>query len=80
MPVIDVDGDRLHFIEQAGPHPDAPLLLFTHGSCGGSGQWKRLAWLLSSSFRTVRMDMLGMGASQPFPLDRIWTPEDDRRA
>lgn len=79
MPVIDVDGDRLHFVDEPGARPDAPILLFVHGSCGGSGQWKRLTGLLPQ-FRTVRLDMLGMGASEPFPLERAWSPEDDRRA
>ena len=76
MPEISVAGDRLHFTDQG----EGPLLLFVHGSCGGSGQWQRLIELLADDFRCVAVDLLGMGESEPFPLERVWRVEDDERA
>lgn len=77
MPFLDVFGDPLHFEDDPQDRSDLPLLLFVHGSCGGSGQWKRLVGTLGSDFRKVRVDLPGMGQSAPFPLERVWTPEHD---
>lgn len=76
MPVIDVDGDKLHYVDQG----DGPLVLLVHGSCGGSGQWKRFMSRLGTGWRLVALDMLGCGASSPMPLDRVWTSGDDTRS
>lgn len=73
-------GDRLHYEDDGEDRHDLPILLFVHGSCGGSGQWKRLVGALGDEFRKIRVDLFGMGRSEPFPLERIWTPEDDARA
>lgn len=52
MPILDVNGDRLHYLDEGSGTP----VVFVHGSCGGAGQ------------------------SEPWPLARPWTVEDDSRA
>lgn len=76
MPVIDVDSDRLHFTEEG----EGPLVIMAHGSCGGARQWTRFAEALGPGWRKVCVDLMGMGESEPFPLERTWTNEDDTRA
>ena len=80
MPTIDVSGDRLHYAEEPAGRGDAPTVVMVHGSCGGAGQWKRLADALREDFHIVRVDLPGMGSSEPYPLDRVWTLEDDAAA
>lgn len=76
MGMLDVDGDRLHFLE-AGQGP--PCLL-VHGSCGGARQWKGLMGLLASDYSLYAVDLFGAGESEPWPMEREWTRADDERA
>ncbi|WP_419914124.1 alpha/beta fold hydrolase [Hoeflea sp.] len=76
MPTLDVDGDRLHFTDDGTGTP----VIFVHGSCGGAGQWKAMAAGLTDNHRTVCLDLFGSGQSQPWPIERVWTAEDDERA
>jgi pimeloyl-ACP methyl ester carboxylesterase len=76
MPIIDVDGDKLHFIETGTGTP----ILFVHGSCGGGGQWKDLTAGLSNDFKCVSLDLFGSGKSESWPPEREWTTRDDERA
>lgn len=76
MPVLDVGADRLHFFDGGSGTP----VVFIHGSCGGGVQWKRLSSGLQEEYRTLCLDLFGCGRSQPWPLEREWTVEDDERA
>jgi pimeloyl-ACP methyl ester carboxylesterase len=76
MPVLDVDGDRLHYVEEGAGVP----VVLVHGSCGGAGQWKALVTGLSEEYRTVCLDLFGKGQSEPWPMERQWTVDDDGRA
>lgn len=80
MPFLTVDGDRIHYTEVGASDPPAPTMLFVHGSCGSSGQWMRLASALAPEFRTICIDLPGMGASEPYPITRKWTLATDQRA
>jgi pimeloyl-ACP methyl ester carboxylesterase len=76
MPVLNVDGDRLHYLDEGAGTP----VIFVHGSCGGAGQWRALASRLQDSYRTICLDLFGAGRSEPWPLERPWTVDDDSRA
>lgn len=77
LPEVYIGDDRLHYFDEG----KGPPIVMVHGSCGGGGQWKTLAALLiKAGYRVIRPDMLGMGASSPWPLERRWTPKDDRLA
>jgi len=76
MTVLDVDGDRLHFIDEGSGTP----VVFVHGSCGGARQWNGLASALRDDYRTICIDLFGAGRSQPWPIERQWRVEDDGRA
>lgn len=76
MPLLDVDGDRLHVLDDGV----GEAVVFVHGSCGSGAQWRRLASGLKGSYRTLCVDLFGCGYSQPWPIERPWTPADDERA
>lgn len=76
MPVLNVDGDRLHYLDEGAGTP----VIFVHGSCGGAGQWRGLASRLQENYRTICLDLFGSGLSEPWPLERPWMVEDDSRA
>jgi len=76
MPIIDVDGDKLHFFESGSGTP----IIFVHGSCGGGRQWRALSDELSKDYRCLSLDLFGSGASETWPLERDWTPLEDERA
>ena len=76
MPYLDVEGDRVHYLDEGSGVP----IVFIHGSCGGAGQWKSMSSALASRFRTVCIDMPGHGQSSAWPLDRKWSLDDDERA
>ena len=76
MTIIDVDGDRLHFIDEGAGAP----VVFVHGSCGGARQWKGLASALGDECRTVCIDLFGSGQSESWPIERQWHVDEDSRA
>lgn len=76
MTILDVDGDKLHFVEEGSGAP----VVFVHGSCGGARQWKGLAAALCDEYRTVCIDLFGSGQSESWPIERQWRVEDDGRA
>ncbi|MGE4609993.1 MAG: hypothetical protein AAED33_01080 [Paracoccaceae bacterium] len=51
-----------------------------HGSCDEAGQWKGLSAGLSDTYRCLSLDMFGSGQSEPWSMERNWTPEDGERA
>lgn len=76
MTVLDVYGDKLHFIDEGSGAP----VVFVHGSCGGARQWKGLASALRDGYRTICIDLFGSGQSAPWPIERQWSVDDDGRA
>ncbi len=76
MPTLNVDGDTLHFTDDGAGVP----IIFVHGSCGGAGQWRALSGSLQDNYRTICVDLFGSGKSEPWPLSREWTVDDDSRA
>lgn len=75
---IEAGPDRIHYIDEGTP--DLPTVVMVHGSCGGAGQWKRLADRLIEQFHVVRIDLPGMGNSTSMPIERVWTIDDDANA
>jgi pimeloyl-ACP methyl ester carboxylesterase len=67
---LNVDGSRLHYVDEA-PSGAARTLLFVHGNPTWSFHWRRLILRLRSEYRCVAPDHLGCGLSdlQPRPLD-----------
>ena len=76
MPYLDIDGDKIHFADQGSGVP----VVFVHGGCGGAGQWKNLASRLQDNYRTVCLDLLGSGLSDPWPIEREWSFEIDEKS
>lgn len=76
MPTLDVNGDRLHFTDEG----EGPVVVMVHGSCGGGAQWRRFSQMLGERYRKICVDLPGMGDSQPYPLGRVWSGDDDRDA
>jgi pimeloyl-ACP methyl ester carboxylesterase len=63
-------GTRLHYID-AGT---GPVVLFVHGTPTWSFEWRHQIRALSPHFRTVAVDLVGMGLSDR-PTDFAYTPE-----
>lgn len=59
MAFVDVNGVRLHVIEEGAGTP----LLLLHGFTGTAAGWDQVAAALSSGWRTIRVDLLGHGLS-----------------
>jgi pimeloyl-ACP methyl ester carboxylesterase len=78
MPHVETEGGRVHYRDEG--NADGPAVVMVHGSCGGSGQWGRLAKALSDRFRVVRIDLPGMGESYEMPIECVWRVEDDAAA
>jgi pimeloyl-ACP methyl ester carboxylesterase len=76
MTVLDVDGDKLHFVDEGAGAP----VVFVHGSCGGARQWKGLASALCDDYRTICIDLFGSGQSESWPIERQWRVDYDGRA
>lgn len=58
---LDVDGHRLHYLDE-GPR-DAPAVVLLHGNPTWSFYWRDLVAALRGSFRVVALDHLGCGLS-----------------
>ena len=76
MPALSVNRNRLNYADEGS----GPLVVMVHGSCGGGAQWRRFAQALGQGYRKICLDLPGMGDSQPFPLDRVWSGDVDRDA
>ncbi|MGE0726205.1 MAG: alpha/beta fold hydrolase [Alphaproteobacteria bacterium] len=76
MDSFEVDGSVLR-CQTAGT--GAPLI-FVHGSAGSGRQWKRLYDHFAASRRVFAFDLEGNGGNPPWPVDRTFTVDCDRRA
>ncbi|GLL08115.1 alpha/beta fold hydrolase [Dactylosporangium matsuzakiense] len=61
--VLDIDGHRLHYIDEGS----GPTLLFLHGNPTWSFVWRGVIARLSGSFRCVAPDLPGFGLSTAPP-------------
>ena len=73
---MNIDGDKLNFSDIGTGKP----VIFIHGGCGSGKQWKALSTALSEKYRCIALDLFGNGESEPWPIERIWTVDDDQRA
>jgi pimeloyl-ACP methyl ester carboxylesterase len=60
-PTLPVAGEQI-YIAQDGP-PDAPALVLIHGFSASSRSWDLLVPRLATSYRVIRIDLLGHGRS-----------------
>jgi pimeloyl-ACP methyl ester carboxylesterase len=58
---LDVDGHRLHYVDE-GPR-DAPVLLCLHGNPTWSFFWRHVVLALRDRYRVIALDHLGCGLS-----------------
>lgn len=56
---LEIDGHRMHYIDEGS----GPVILFSHGTPEWSFGWRDLIRGLSSQFRCIAPDLLGMGLS-----------------
>jgi haloalkane dehalogenase len=67
----DVDGARLHYVDEGTGHP----LVLVHGTPTWSFEWRHVIAALRSQARVVAVDHLGFGHSDR-PPDAGYRPED----
>jgi pimeloyl-ACP methyl ester carboxylesterase len=67
---LDVDGAKLHYLDEGDGDPRQHTLLFVHGNPTWSFHWRRFILALRNGYRCVAPDHLGCGLSdlQPRPL------------
>jgi pimeloyl-ACP methyl ester carboxylesterase len=53
-------------------------ILFLHGSLGNGDGWRRTVAALRPSYRCLTPDLIGYGASMPWPKDVLFTLEAER--
>lgn len=72
---IDIDGVRLHYIEQG----EGPVLVLLHGNVVMADDFRMSGLLerLAQSHRVIAFDRPGFGYSER-PRDTTWTPEIGR--
>lgn len=58
---LPVDGGRI-YVRQDGPR-DAPVLVLIHGLGGSTRWWDGVVPMLATSYRVIRIDLLGHGQS-----------------
>lgn len=58
---MPVDGGNI-YVSQDGPR-DAPALVLIHGSGGSTRWWDQVVPMLTTSYRVIRIDLLGHGRS-----------------
>ncbi|MCC7465214.1 MAG: alpha/beta fold hydrolase [Saprospiraceae bacterium] len=56
---LDIDGHQMHYVDEG----TGPVILFSHGTPEWSFGWRDLIRGLSTQFRCIAPDLLGMGLS-----------------
>lgn len=64
---LDVNGARMHYVDERAENSDARTLLFVHGNPTWSFHWRRLLLTFREKYRVVAPDHLGCGLSDPAP-------------
>ena len=67
---LELDGRRMHYLDEGDGDASQRTLLFVHGNPTWSFHWRRLILALRNGYRCVAPDHLGCGLSdlQPRPL------------
>lgn len=76
MPTFEAaPGVRLHYLvdDFTDPWREPETVLLLHGNAESGLAWYAWVPLLARSFRVIRPDMRGYGASTPMPRDFPWT-------
>lgn len=69
---LPVDGGSI-YMSQDGPH-DAPALVLIHGTGSSLRSWDPVVPMLATSYRVIRIDLLGHGRSAK-PADDLYAME-----
>ncbi|MFI6866588.1 alpha/beta fold hydrolase [Nocardia sp. NPDC050406] len=75
--LVSVDGDDIA-VHQDGPH-SAPTIVLIHGLGGSANWWNPVVPALSTSYRVIRIDLLGHGRSAKPAGGGYSIPEQGRR-
>ncbi|NUR87099.1 MAG: alpha/beta hydrolase, partial [Nonomuraea sp.] len=76
-PTLPLDGGNI-YVRQDGP-ADGPALVLIHGLAASARSWDALVPLLATSYRVIRIDLLGHGRSAKPAGDGYGMPEQGRR-
>jgi pimeloyl-ACP methyl ester carboxylesterase len=76
-PTLPLDGGNIH-VSQDGPR-DAPALVLIHGLAASTRSWDPLVPMLATSYRVIRVDLLGHGRSAKPAGGGYEIPEQGRR-
>ncbi|GIJ79035.1 Pimeloyl-ACP methyl ester carboxylesterase [Micromonospora phaseoli] len=74
---LHLDGDDIH-VSQAGPR-DAPALVLIHGLGASTEWWSPIVPALATSYRVIRIDLLGHGRSAKPTGGGYAIPQQGRR-
>lgn len=61
---VEIDGQRVVYVELPADRADAPTVVMIHGFTGGKENWYRLAQGLRGKYRLVIPDLPGWGESE----------------
>jgi pimeloyl-ACP methyl ester carboxylesterase len=75
---LPVDGGKIN-VRQDGPR-DAPALVLIHGLGGSTHWWDQVVPMLATSYRVIRIDLLGHGQSAKPSGDGYAIPQQAHRA
>lgn len=62
---VEVDGERIHYLEREGSYADAQTIVLVHGFAGDKNHWIRFARFLPPSYRVLALDLPGHGDNAP---------------
>ncbi len=64
MPFTEINGLQLFYHEQGSDEPDAPTIVFVHGTQGNASLWADLIDVLSDRFRCAALNHRGRAPSE----------------
>jgi pimeloyl-ACP methyl ester carboxylesterase len=64
---LEVDGVRLHYVDEGPRTPDAPPVVLLNASYLNLSSWQAVAAALKTSHRVIRLDFPTVGLSGPAP-------------
>jgi pimeloyl-ACP methyl ester carboxylesterase len=76
MPVLDIGGKRVEFLEQGSGEP----VLLLHSSASSSAQWRSLIESLRTRYRVLAPDFYGCGGTDSWPGDLFSLADEARIA
>ncbi len=60
---IDLDGTKMHYIDECESRENAPVLVMVHGNPTWSFLWRNLVQHLRTKYRVIALDHVGCGRS-----------------